>query len=419
MFFSDKHSEVLVAGAGPVGLFSALLCRDRGLEVTVIDMDARTTSRSNALALHPRTLDLFEELGLAEALLEVGHRVPTIAFYEGEERLGAYDLGEVRCRHPYLLVLAQSKLEAALEARLREKGVEVQWSHRLHALAIEGDAAKATVQRMERASSGYGCATMEWEVTKQYEHRARFVLGADGHRSIVRRDIGSEYGKSGEPLGFALFEFEAEGAAEDEARVVFHDGTVSVLWPLGDGRFRWSFQVDPADAFDESREKSRSSVYVADRVLPEIEEEGLGEHIAARAPWFDATIGAIAWSLTVRFERALATKMGDRNVWLAGDAVHLGGPIGIHSMNLGFREARTLARLAFHVLREDAPVASFGRYAEEYCRDWDELFGSASTVRASAQAPDWVRKDPTQLLRLTPATGGDLPGLIAQLGLEF
>jgi 2-polyprenyl-6-methoxyphenol hydroxylase-like FAD-dependent oxidoreductase len=212
MFFTKRHSEVLVAGAGPVGMFAALLCAERGLEARIVDQEWRTSARSYALALHPRSLEILNGSGLTEELLRVGHKVDTIAFYEGSKRLGEIKLSALALPNPFLLVLPQSALEGLLEERLEQKKVELMWNHRLHGLAPSDIEVAVTLQRMEKASSGYGVATSEWVIDKEYVHKSSFVIGADGHRSIVRRDINAEYTYSGDPIGFAGSSSKPSGA---------------------------------------------------------------------------------------------------------------------------------------------------------------------------------------------------------------
>lgn len=88
----QEQTEVLVVGAGPVGLLSALLLAEAGIAVRIIDREQRTTTRSYACALHSRTLSLLARLRLAEPLLAQGRRVDSFAFYEGAQRRAASTL---------------------------------------------------------------------------------------------------------------------------------------------------------------------------------------------------------------------------------------------------------------------------------------------------------------------------------------
>src|SRR5690349_14506728 len=104
----EQRTEVLVVGAGPVGMLTALLLSRAGVQVGVIDSDWRTTSRTYACALHPRTLNILAGLGLAEEALTSGRRVNKVAFYEGESRRVEADLTKLSTDFPFVLVTPQS-----------------------------------------------------------------------------------------------------------------------------------------------------------------------------------------------------------------------------------------------------------------------------------------------------------------------
>src|SRR5689334_19118567 len=119
----ETQTEVLVVGAGPVGLWSALLLAERGIEVALIDRETRTTARSYACAVHPGTLRLLDRLGLAQSVIERGRRVDTVAFYDGPNRQAEVCLSKLGGEFPFLVILPQNALENLLEQRLRAAGV--------------------------------------------------------------------------------------------------------------------------------------------------------------------------------------------------------------------------------------------------------------------------------------------------------
>lgn len=417
-----KHeTEVLVVGAGPVGMLSALVLADRDVEVEIVDEEWRPAARSYALALHPSTLEVLDEEGLAGELLGDGHRVNRVAFYDGGDRQAEISYAELPGAYPFLLVLPQKTLETALERRLERRGVEVRWNHRLAGLAVDGDRPVATVERLAKESTGYSVATTVWVVDDERVTSAHTVIGADGHRSSVRRALGIDFESLGEPELYAVFELTSAGAGVDqvgdELRVVFDQGTTNVLWPLGDGRYRWSFQVKVATVGLERPEKSRLSVQVGKHAYPYLSKEDLETLIRLRAPWFEPAVDDVPWSVAVQFERRLATSFGRDGVWLAGDAAHLALPAGVHSMNLGLAEAHDLGDRIVRVLKKGGSPDLLEEYGRERHAGWQRLM--AGKVEAGAGATPWVHDNRHKLVPCLPASGPDLGRLLDQLGLRL
>lgn len=407
----EEEPEVLVVGAGPVGLFAALLLARQGHRVMIVDEERRPAARSYALALHPLTLHLLAEAGLDEAVLGRGHRIESMAFYDGRRRRASLDFTALHGQYPMVLVLPQQSLEGILASQLEEEGVEILWGHRV--TDLHGQEGR-TLSRIERVHGGLAGG-------EAFSVLTSFVLGADGHRSFVRRALGIDFAETASPELYAVFEFAGGGHALHEVRVALGEGTADVLWPVGEGRFRWSFQIHERDweGFVEPRFKSRTYAPVEEEPFPYLVQEKLGELIAQRAPWFDLPVGSIVWSMAARFERRLADRFGRGNVWLAGDAAHLAGPIGAQSMNIGLREAHELSWRISRVLQDEAPPASLDLYERERRREWRELQGLEGEPLAEARADDWIVRNASRLVSCIPASGESLEALLRQIGLEL
>ena len=143
------------------------------------------------------------------------------------------------------------------------------------------------------------------------------------------------------------------------------------------------------------------------------------ELAARRAPWFDAGLGEIRWSVGVRFERRLAERFGRGNAWLVGDAAHLASPVGVWSMNVGMREGHDLARRLATVLRDGGDADLLEVYNRERLEEWRRLFGLRNGVAARADATDWIRQRRQRIPPTLPASGKDLELLLDQIGLEI
>lgn len=415
----EARTEVLVVGAGPVGLWTALLLAEAGVEVSIIDREPNTTARTYACALHARTLKLLEKVGLVDAVLQQGRRVEKVAFYEGNSRYAEVDLAALGGPYPFLVILPQQILEKLLEQRLQESGVAVRWNHRLDHLAAEPELAAATIEELGGTSLGYIVPHWETVVKDRSILRAQFVVGADGHDSSVRRQADLEYQPLGPVQCFAAFEFEAALQEQSEVRVVLTESSTSVLWPLLGEQYRWTFELNRGEGVPEFPLKERRAVKVAHPELDEIVRHYIQTLARKLAPWFAANIGAITWSSEVAFAARLASRFGRDRCWLAGDAAHQTGPVGVQSLNMGFVEGEALSRHLARILREAAPLDVLESYQQEQDREWRRLLGTPGGLNAEAGASPWVAKRRSRLLACLPATDGDLEKLAQQLALHF
>jgi 2-polyprenyl-6-methoxyphenol hydroxylase-like FAD-dependent oxidoreductase len=399
--FSHSDPEVLVVGAGPVGLVAALFLQQHGVRVEIVDMHERTTQHSYALALHPRTLEILDEAGLSGALISAGRKLTKVAYYEGRERRAEINYSSLAVKHPYLLVVRQSVLERAVEEALRRLKVKVLWGHRLQAIAEDGTGVRAEVAKLDQVATGYPVARSEWMVVRSATIRPAYVIGADGYDSAVRRMTGIEIAEHGPAQIFSVYEIEAEGELPAEARVMIDPDLTSVYWPLEAGRCRWGFEIRNASEHETAMAR-------------------LQQLIAERAPWFTARPTQIYWSTLGLFERRLTRSLGKGRVWLAGDAAHQAAPVGVHSMNSGLVEARELAARIAQILRGQQPTTLLDEFATRTHDTWRRLL-NADSVRArqekAGEVDPWVRQTASRILVCIPASGDELEPLLGQIGL--
>jgi 2-polyprenyl-6-methoxyphenol hydroxylase and related FAD-dependent oxidoreductases len=395
---SHPDPEVLVVGAGPVGLAAALFLQQSGVRVEIIDMHQRTTQHSYALAIHPRTLQILDEAGLGDALISAGRKLTKVAYYEGRERRVEIDYSRLASAHPHLLVVRQSVLERTVEEALRRKNLKVLWGHRLQALTVEGVTVRSEVAKLDHVAMGYPIAHSEWVVVRSETRRSTYVIGADGYDSAVRRMSGIEMGEHGAGQIFSFYEIEAAGELPAEMRVIVDPDLTSVYWPLEEGRCRWGFQIRDGSEHDASMER-------------------LERLIAAKAPWYSARPTQIYWSTLGLFERRLTRSFGKGHVWLAGDAAHQAPPVGVQSMNSGLVEARQLAERITRIERAGESSSLLQQFATETHEAWQSLLGSSWAVRALPKADPWVQKNAARILACIPASGDDLEPLLEQIGL--
>jgi 6-methylpretetramide 4-monooxygenase / 4-hydroxy-6-methylpretetramide 12a-monooxygenase len=415
----EERTEVLVVGAGPVGLLTAILLAEAGIQVRIIDRQDRTAARSYACALHPRALRLLERMGLAAPIIERGRRLDKIAFYDGATRQSEVKLSGLGGPFPFMVILPQNVFEDALEQRLRKAGVAVSWNHRFNDLQGEGDTVEATVEELGATGTGYIVPHWETVVKSSFPIRAQFLIGADGYGSLVRQRLGIESTRVAGPEFFAAYEFEPVEKLEDEVRVVLDQTTTNVLWPLLGNRCRWTFQLLKSDMAREFPEKERRGGRFAEKAVDERIRQYVEKVARQRAPWFSAGVKEITWCTEVVFEQRIARQFGRNRCWLAGDAAHQTGPVGVQSMNVGMAEAASLAGALHQILREKAPMSLLETCDREWQAEWRRLLGLTGGLKPRNEASPWVRERRGRLLSCLPASYEDLGPLAGQLRLDF
>lgn len=417
---STPHTpEVLVIGAGPIGLFSALTLARRGVDVEIIDQEWRAAAHSYALALHPSSLLLLEEVGLIEEVLDQAYQVHTIGLYDSNDRKAEVRLSDLETKYPFVAVMPQSVIESLLVEALDRSGVQVKWNHVASVIRPRRDKVDITVDQLEKESMGYPIARTEWVVARNKEYEVPFVIGADGYHSNVRQAAGITFPQLGESQQFAVFEFETDAEFDGEMRIVMNEYGTNVLWPLDDGYCRWSFELDDFEVPPISRAKDRFIVQLGDAAFPVLAAAELEPLLRDRAPWFKGSIDEIHWRICVRFERRLASAFGKGRLWLAGDAGHMTGPVGVQSMNVGFREAYDLSGRIAAILRHDTQMDDLETYTLERTVEWRRLLGQDAELAPDDAANPWIADHASQLLACIPASGKDLEVLAGQLKLSF
>lgn len=396
--FSRRETEVVIAGAGPVGLFTALSLAENGVKIAVFDKDWRTAIHSYALVLHPRSLRLLDDLGLARELIPCGRKIEKVILQEGSKEEALVDLTRLGGDFPFALAIPQAHLESILEERLKKNKIKVHWNHRVQDIRIDNHQVSVQVDRLEKESVGYPVARTEWVINKTFEIDCAFVVGADGYYSRVRRILDLDYPEQGAASTFAAYELKGEESWSHEARVVLNPDSTNVFWPMQDGRCRLGFQVD-------KEPEGRPDL----ELLRELGRE--------RMPWIDIAGEAPAWSAIVTFQNRLVEQFGRDRIWLAGDAAHLIGPVGVQSMNEGLFEGGELGGRIGAVLQGKSRLGTLDQYNEDRLAVWKRHLGLENARSAGDGATDWVKKNVTRIPACVPASGEDLDTLLAQIGI--
>jgi 2-polyprenyl-6-methoxyphenol hydroxylase-like FAD-dependent oxidoreductase len=341
-------TDVLVVGAGPTGLMAGLVLARRGVPVVVVDQKAGPTRESRALAVQARTMEIYDQLGLADQVLSGAY--PALGMQIGEDPLGGVSVAgwqQGDTRFPGLQVFEQSANERLLSGALAAAGTEVLWRHRLVDLVDDAGQPEAKIVALLDGPAGL------------VRVRARWCVGADGARSAVRRELDIPFEGVTDDATFWVADLRGVRGLPDKSMAArFGDATFAVAFPLGpDGHARL--------------------VALAPR-----DDIGQQEALAAARDDLGLTYDAVDWFSSYRVHHRVAAAFRKGSVFLAGDAGHVHSPVGGQGMNTGLQDAHNLALLLADVRQGRLGTAALDRYEQErrpvavmLVRVTDRMFG--------------------------------------------
>lgn len=308
--------DVAVVGAGPVGLFLGLALAREGLDVGVFERRPERRGGSRSIGVHPPSLELLDELGLADRFVARGVRVERGHAFDERGPCGVIEFARCPGRHRYVLAIPQEETEDILRGALEERAPGA-----LRTGAFVGvDERRGEVALRVRTPDG-----------ERVEHRARVLVGCDGKHSAVRTALGIAYDGAPYPGCYTMGDFpDGTTFGADAAVYLGRDGLVE-SFPLPGGSRRWVARCPDDRDPDLGALVARVEGRTGHRLDPST---------AVRPSAF-------------RAERYLARELARGRIALAGDAAHVVSPIGGQGMNLGWLGARSLAATIATSLRKE------------------------------------------------------------------
>lgn len=338
MMSEEFATDVLICGAGAAGLTLAIDLARRGVAFRLIDKLPAPFHGSRGKGIQPRTQEVFEDLGILDRTLAVGGEYPPLREHR---RDGSFSEPTVMERtdptpaepHQLALMVPQFLTERVLRERLSELGGRVESGCELVALAQDHDGVTATVveSRGERVL------------------RVRYLVGADGGKSVVRRSLG--VGFPGKTLGM---------------RAVVADLVLSGLgrdaWHrFGEGDMQRQVGLCPLAG----TELFQLQAPVALEGDVDLSAEGLTALLAERTGRSDLRVESVAWASAYHMNARLADRYRVGRVFLMGDAAHTHPPTGGQGLNTSVQDAYNLGWKLGAVLDHGAPDALLDSYEEE------------------------------------------------------
>lgn len=302
-----SDTDVVIVGAGPVGLFLANECARRGLQWRLVESNATQSQHSKALAIMPRTLEIFDMAGLVSPFIKVANRVTWATILAHGRTLARVQFTPEESPYPYCAMVPQDVTERLLAEELRRRGGGVEYETSFVSAVQQDGLVNVTLERKGQ----------------RQELTARFVVGCDGAHSAVRH----------------LLNLAFEGA-QYRATFLLADAETNETLPANEMQLCPS-ELGPLAIFPMSGTRRRIIATIGEPEGDAPSLELVRKILIERAP---AGIEArsLLWSTYFRIHHRQVAKLRVGRIFVAGDAAHIHSPFGAQGMNTGLQDVWNL-----------------------------------------------------------------------------
>jgi 2-polyprenyl-6-methoxyphenol hydroxylase-like FAD-dependent oxidoreductase len=355
-------TDVIIIGAGPTGLALGCQLTRYGVDFVIIDKKEGVTPYSKALGVHARTLEIYEQIDLAKDAIAQGTIAGKVRMLERGEVLGEVELSNVGAglsAYPYMLVFEQSRNEKLMYDWLKANGHDVNWQTELTSFSQNETSVTASVKT----------ATGESQTIE-----ARYLVGCDGPRSLVRHSLGFSFQGSTFERLFYVADVQIDWQfTHDALTVCIAPHSVVAFFPLT-GEKRWRI----VGSFPEGVNKEESEI-----VYEEIEEQ-----IKTEAQ-LELDITRVDWFSTYKVHTRHVDRFSSGRCFIAGDSAHIHTPAGGQGMNTGIQDSYNLAWKMAMVLKHSANEKLLDTYNEERLPNAKRLTETTDRMFNLAAGNDW------------------------------
>ncbi len=335
--FNNKN-PLLIVGAGPVGLALGLQLQRYQIPHRIIEKRRERQTFSKAFAIHSRTLEIFEDLGIYDDVIAQSKLVRDMNIYSNGKRLIHYSFEDLDIPHQYVASIPQSTIESILEQHYCANGGVIERNLELTAINTGPDKVSVTLSSQ---------TTLD-EAISNIAYDCPYVVACDGSKSAVRELLA---------LPFPGFDYETQYIIADgylswnedlnSGHVFVANGGYVMFFPLPDGRCRV--------VVDEPTGTINSNNLTAEVVNEYIAKKGITNAKFHNPNWLSVT----------RFSQRLMDSYRSGNVFFAGDACHVHSPIGGQGLNTGIQDAYNLGWKLAHNLTKSGVESLLTSYSTE------------------------------------------------------
>jgi 2-polyprenyl-6-methoxyphenol hydroxylase-like FAD-dependent oxidoreductase len=327
-------NEVIIAGAGPTGLMLANQLASCGVRVRIVEKKAKRSNHSKALAVHARTLEMLDIIGIADLFVASGIIVDQMnIFPDGHKEIPVHlNTLKDKTHFPFVLVLPQGETERILEETLNKQGIYVERETEILAYQRENDSVLVTLKNSQ------GTDTVQ----------ASYLIGCDGAHSTVRKALNIDFSGSGENASAMIVDLPRELHPTMNGNLYISNDGICLFLPVDHSLIRIIAINKKRQNFEETPLTLKDVQSAVDRIS--------AQSIPLNKP---------VWLTHFSMSHRQVQNYVHGRVLLAGDAAHIHNPIGGQGMNTGIQDAANLGWKLASILNGDASPSLLETYQDE------------------------------------------------------